>query len=255
MKEKEKKIILITGNQLDYESSIFENYFSYFENKSEIKIKKKISELFISQYYKFPNINHIKIKEFLEKNQNIQHFDQSIFNFWEIIGHYKYHRLEGNINQIKCFNCNRIFSLKKMQNKINCPKCKSNNIFNNILLKNSSVNEYKKLLETIGFQTMKNLFFQIKDEKIQNTSKDKNPIWNLNLRADTKYIIITIGYNENIIELFQYFKDALILKPDNYEIHSLSIYEEKKESFSSTKQVPFISENVTEFLENIQKII
>lgn len=246
----QREIILITGNQIDYESGIELNYFNLINDKNEIEIKKEISDIYISQFYKFPNFSHFKILDFLKEYDKTIHYDQSIFNFWENINHHKVKKIEGNLQEIKCFSCNRIFSVKKMLGKKSCPKCNSGNIFHNIVFKNSSVNGYKSLLTDLGFKTMNGLFFEEKDKPGAN---NKNSIWNLNLRSNKQYLIILIGYNENILELSMYLKDMVKLKPENYKIHQLSIYNEKKIDNIKQTKCKFISENIVEFLEEVKK--
>jgi len=251
-----KKIILITGNQLNYESGIIENYFDSFE-KEEKELNKTISNLYISQFYKFPNYVHIKLFEFIKKYKDkLIHYDQSVYNFWDSLNHFDLRRLEGNINQIKCLNCNRIFSLKKIGNKKECPKCKSDKLINNLLFKNSNVNQYKVLLEDIGFKTMKNLFFQIKNDVHEISNKqEKNNIWNVDLRNNNEYIIIVIGYNEEIIELNNFFKDAIKLKPQNYKVFSLNMLNLEEEKFTYFKNSNLLSNDIDEFLLIIEKEI
>lgn len=218
-------IILITGNQLNLESGVFNKKKDFLDLKGN-EFSNKLKKMKIESSFKFVNFSHIKIKDFIKEMRNLKelevfHFDQSFYNFFEKLNIYPI-KLEGNIEEKKCLKCKRIFSDIKSKNYI-CVKCKEETLVENIISLNMSVKNYKTLIEKINFKQMNNLFFQIQDGK-DISKKENNPIWNVNLRNKEINFIITIGFDEDSIELNKFFLDLKSLKNENNFFYNYSLY-------------------------------
>lgn len=199
-----KQLTVILGSKIDFFSGILINMNEIIQTPTLLEEYRKELE------FKFVSYIHICIKKWIEeaknKYDNIYIFNQSIFDFFERLN-IPTIKLEGNIKEFICENCNRTFIEKK-----SC-KCENTKYKRNVISLDNNNNNYKSLLEKLGFSKMEGLYFQ--DQTLKEEDRIKNDIWNVDYKKNILNEIVLIGYDNYLIDIEKYLEDLFKLRKNH----------------------------------------